>query len=186
MGICEDRVCIVTGGGRGIGREHALLLARHGARVVVNDLGTGPDGNGRSAGPAQDVVDEIVGFGGEAVANTDDVADTKAANRLIQQAVETFGALHVLVNNAGILRDRMLTNMTDEEWDAVVTVNLPRHVRPQPGRGGLLARAGEGRRPRRRPADQHQLSFRHLLQRRAGELRGSQGRRGRPDRDRRS
>ena len=124
MGICEDRVCIVTGGGRGIGREHALLLARHGARVVVNDLGTGPDGNGRSAGPAQDVVDEIVGFGGEAVANTDDVADTKAANRLIQQAVETFGALHVLVNNAGILRDRMLTNMTDEEWDAVVTVNL--------------------------------------------------------------
>ncbi|GIU83977.1 MAG: putative short-chain dehydrogenase/reductase [Acidimicrobiales bacterium] len=123
-GICDGRVCIVTGAGRGIGREHALMLAREGAKVVVNDLGVEVDGTGREAGLAQQVVDEIVAMGGEAVANTDDVSDWNGAKNLIDQAVETFGTLDVLVNNAGILRDRMLVNMTEEEWDAVIRVHL--------------------------------------------------------------
>ncbi|MBK9179014.1 MAG: SDR family NAD(P)-dependent oxidoreductase [Acidimicrobiales bacterium] len=123
-GICEGRVAIVTGAGRGIGREHALSLARQGAKVVVNDLGGEMDGSGRSSGPAQDVVDEIVAMGGAAVVNGDDVSDWEGAQRLINQAVETFGGLDVVVNNAGILRDRMLTNMTEDEWDAVMKVHL--------------------------------------------------------------
>src|SRR5690606_16816628 len=110
--------------GRGIGREHALLLARQGASVVVNDLGSAVDGSGSDVGPAQQVVDEIVAAGGKAVANTDDVSDWKGAERLINTAVETFGKLDVLVNNAGILRDRMLVNMTEDEWDAVIKVHL--------------------------------------------------------------
>jgi NAD(P)-dependent dehydrogenase (short-subunit alcohol dehydrogenase family) len=122
--MCEGRVCIVTGAGRGIGREHALMLAEQGAKVVVNDLGGAVDGSGASTGPAQDVVDEIVAMGGAAVANGDDVSDWVGAQRLINTAVETFGNLDVLINNAGILRDRMLTNMTEEEWDAVIKVHL--------------------------------------------------------------
>jgi NAD(P)-dependent dehydrogenase (short-subunit alcohol dehydrogenase family) len=124
VGICEGRVCIVTGAGRGIGREHALMLSDQGAKVVVNDLGGEMDGRGRSTGPAQDVVDEIVARGGEAVANGDDVSDFAGAERLVQQAIDTFGGLDVLVNNAGILRDRMLTNMTEDEWDLVIKVHL--------------------------------------------------------------
>ena len=123
-GICAARVVIVTGAGRGIGRAHALLFAREGAKVVVNDLGGEVDGSGRAAGPAQEVVDEIRAAGGEAVANTDDVADFDGAKRLIDTALDSFGGLDVLVNNAGILRDRMLTNMTEDEWDAVVRVHL--------------------------------------------------------------
>jgi NAD(P)-dependent dehydrogenase (short-subunit alcohol dehydrogenase family) len=123
-GLCEGRVCIITGAGRGIGREHALLLAHEGAKVVVNDLGGEMDGQGRSTGPAQDVVDEIVAAGGQAVANGDDISDWEGSQRLVNQAVETFGGLDVVVNNAGILRDRMLTNMTEEEWDAVIKVHL--------------------------------------------------------------
>jgi NAD(P)-dependent dehydrogenase (short-subunit alcohol dehydrogenase family) len=122
--LCEGRVCIVTGAGRGIGREHARMLAEHGAKVVVNDLGGSADGSGADAGPAQQVVDEIVGFGGEAVANTDDISDWAGAERIVAQAVETFGRLDVVVNNAGILRDRMLTNMSEAEWDAVIKVHL--------------------------------------------------------------
>jgi NAD(P)-dependent dehydrogenase (short-subunit alcohol dehydrogenase family) len=122
--LCEGRVCVVTGAGRGIGREHALLLASHGAKVVVNDVGGSMDGEGHSEGPAHDVVAEIVAAGGEAVANGDDISDFAGAGRLIDQAIETFGDLHVVVNNAGILRDRMLVNMTEAEWDAVIKVHL--------------------------------------------------------------
>ena len=123
-GICEGRVAIVTGAGRGIGREYALELARQGAKVVVNDLGGAPDGTGSGVGAAQAVVDEITAAGGSAVANTDNVADWDAAGRLVQQAVTEFGRLDVLINNAGILRDRTLTSMTPEEWDAVIHVHL--------------------------------------------------------------
>jgi NAD(P)-dependent dehydrogenase (short-subunit alcohol dehydrogenase family) len=123
-GLCEGRVAIVTGAGRGIGREHALSLARHGAKVVVNDLGGGVDGTGGDVSPAQQVVEEIVAAGGEAVANGDSVSDWQGAERLVKTAVDTFGDLHAVVNNAGILRDRMLANMTEEEWDAVINVHL--------------------------------------------------------------
>ena len=123
-GLCEGRVCIVTGAGRGIGREHALMLAAEGAKVVVNDLGGTRDGTGTDAGPAQEVVDEIVAAGGEAVANTDDISDWAGAERIVDQAIDTFGRLDVLVNNAGILRDRMLANMSEAEWDAVIKVHL--------------------------------------------------------------
>ena len=124
MGICDGRVAIVTGAGRGIGREHSLMLAQQGAKVVVNDLGGSMDGTGTDAGPAQQVVDEITAMGGEAVANTDDISSWDGAERLINQAVEHFGRLDILINNAGILRDRMLTNMSEAEWDAVIQVHL--------------------------------------------------------------
>jgi NAD(P)-dependent dehydrogenase (short-subunit alcohol dehydrogenase family) len=130
MGALDGRVAIVTGAGRGIGRAHALLFGREGARVVVNDLGGGTDGSGADAGPAQQVVDEIRAAGGEAVANTDDVADWSGAERLVQTALDEFGALHVLVNNAGILRDRMIANMSEAEFDDVVRVHLKGHFAP--------------------------------------------------------
>jgi NAD(P)-dependent dehydrogenase (short-subunit alcohol dehydrogenase family) len=130
MNTLKGRVAVITGAGRGIGREHALLFAAEGARVVVNDLGGNPDGTGADATPAQQVVDEIVAAGGEAVANHDDVTDWDGARRLVDTAVETFGDLHVLVNNAGILRDRMLVNMTEDEWDAVIQVHLKGHFAP--------------------------------------------------------
>jgi NAD(P)-dependent dehydrogenase (short-subunit alcohol dehydrogenase family) len=122
--MCEGRVCIVTGAGRGIGRSHALTLAAHGASVVVNDLGGGRDGRGEDRTPAESVCAEIVDAGGRAVANADDVSDWSGAERMVRQAIDTFGTLDVLVNNAGILRDRMLVNMTEDEWDAVIRVHL--------------------------------------------------------------
>jgi NAD(P)-dependent dehydrogenase (short-subunit alcohol dehydrogenase family) len=122
--LLAGRVAIVTGAGRGIGREHALALAKHGAKVVVNDLGTSGDGVGSDETPAQEVVRTIKEAGGEAVVNTDNVANFLGAKRMIDQAVETFGGLDILVNNAGILRDRVLVNMMEPEWDAVIEVHL--------------------------------------------------------------
>ena len=130
MGSLEGRVAIITGAGRGIGREHALFFAAEGAKVVVNDLGGANDGSGTDITPAQQVVEEIRAMGGEAVVNGDNVADWQGAQRMINQAVETFGDLDILVNNAGILRDRVLVNMTEEEWDAVITVHLKGHFAP--------------------------------------------------------
>ena len=130
MPSLEGKVAIVTGAGRGIGREHALALARAGARLVVNDLGGSLSGEGTDSTPAQSVVNEIVAAGGEAVASYDDVSDFAAAEHMIRRAIERFGSLDILVNNAGILRDRMLVNMTEDEWDAVIAVHLKGHFGP--------------------------------------------------------
>jgi NAD(P)-dependent dehydrogenase (short-subunit alcohol dehydrogenase family) len=130
MGALEGRVAVITGAGRGLGREHALLFAAEGARLVVNDLGGGPDGSGSDSALAQQVAAEIRAAGGQAVANSDDVTSADGAQRMIQQAVDEFGALHVLVNNAGILRDRTIVNMTDGEWDDVIRVHLRGHFMP--------------------------------------------------------
>jgi len=122
--LCDGRIVIVTGAGRGIGREEALEFARQGARIVVNDVGVARDGTGEDATPAQSVVDEIKALGAEGVANYDDISDFDGAKRVVQTAIESFGGLDVVVNNAGILRDRMLVNMTIDEWDAVIKVHL--------------------------------------------------------------
>lgn len=123
-GLCAGRVAVVTGAGRGIGREHALLLAAEGAKVVVNDIGAAADGSGRDASLAEAAAAAIREAGGEAVANGDDVSDWQGAKRLVDQAIAHFGRLDVLINNAGILRDRMLVNMSEAEWDAVIKVHL--------------------------------------------------------------
>ena len=130
MGALDGRVAIITGAGRGLGREHALLFAAEGAKVVVNDLGGTNDGTGADATPADEVVAEIKAMGGEAIANADNVADWEGAQRMVNAAVETFGDLDILVNNAGILRDRVLVNMTEAEWDAVIAVHLKGHFAP--------------------------------------------------------
>ena len=130
MGALDGRVAVITGAGRGIGREHALLFAAEGAHVVVNDMGGTNDGSGNDAAPAQQVVDEIAAMGGRAVANYDNVADWEGAQRLVNGAIEAFGDLDILVNNAGILRDRVLVNMTEDEWDSVIAVHLKGHFAP--------------------------------------------------------
>jgi NAD(P)-dependent dehydrogenase (short-subunit alcohol dehydrogenase family) len=130
MPSLEGKVAIVTGAGRGIGREHALALARAGAKVVVNDVGASLEGEGTDATPAQGVVNEIVAAGGQAVASYDNVSNFASAEHMVKRAVERYGTLDILVNNAGILRDRMLVNMTEEEWDAVVAVHLKGHFAP--------------------------------------------------------
>lgn len=129
-GIVDGRVVVITGAGRGIGRAHALAFAAEGAKVVVNDIGVSLTGEDGSAGPAQEVVNEIVAAGGQAIANTDDIADWDGAHRLVQTAIDTFGGLDILVNNAGFLRDRMLANMSEAEWDAVMRVHLKGHFAP--------------------------------------------------------
>jgi len=130
MGTLDGRVAIITGAGRGLGREHALLFAAEGAKIVVNDLGGANDGSGSDMTPAQQTVADIKGMGGEAIVNTDNVADWDGAKRMIDSAIEAFGDLDILVNNAGILRDRVLVNMSEAEWDAVIQVHLKGHFAP--------------------------------------------------------
>jgi NAD(P)-dependent dehydrogenase (short-subunit alcohol dehydrogenase family) len=130
MGSLDGRVAIITGAGRGLGREHALLFAAEGAKVVVNDLGGANDGTGSDVTPAQQTVADIVAMGGEAIVNGDNVADWEGAKRMVQSAIDAFGDLDILVNNAGILRDRVLVNMTEAEWDAVIAVHLKGHFAP--------------------------------------------------------
>src|SRR5262245_16303627 len=130
MGALEGRVAIITGAGRGLGREHALLFAAEGAKVVVNDLGGDMRGEGGDLSPAQQTVADIEAMGGAAVVNGENVADWAGAERMVQQAIDAFGDLHVLVNNAGILRDRVIINMTEDEWDVVVNVHLKGHFAP--------------------------------------------------------
>jgi NAD(P)-dependent dehydrogenase (short-subunit alcohol dehydrogenase family) len=144
--LLEGRIAIVTGAGRGIGRAHALELARHGASVVVNDLGTSGSGEGSASEVAHEVVAEIEAAGGEAVANGADVADFEQAAAMVQQAIDTFGGLDILVNNAGFVRDRMLVNTSEEEWDAVIRVHLKGHFAPLRHAGAWWrAEAKEGR-----------------------------------------
>jgi NAD(P)-dependent dehydrogenase (short-subunit alcohol dehydrogenase family) len=130
MGVLDGRVAIITGAGRGLGREHALLFAAEGAKVVVNDLGGAADGAGSDRTAAEQVVDEITAMGAEAIANGDDVADFDSGEALINSAIDAFGRLDVLVNNAGILRDRVLINMSEDEWDSVVKVHMKGHFVP--------------------------------------------------------
>jgi NAD(P)-dependent dehydrogenase (short-subunit alcohol dehydrogenase family) len=130
MGTLDGRVAIITGAGRGLGREHALLFAAEGAKIVVNDLGGANDGSGSDMTPAQQTVADIKAMGGEAIVNTDNVADWEGSKRMIDSAIEAFGDLDILVNNAGILRDRVLVNMSEAEWDAVIQVHLKGHFAP--------------------------------------------------------
>jgi len=130
MGICDGRVVIVTGSGRGLGRAHALAFAQAGAKVVVNDLGVAQDGSDPSDTPAQQVVDEIVAAGGEAITSSHDVADWDAAGEMVQSAIDAFGGLDVVVNNAGIVRDRMFVNSEQAEWEAVLRVHVMGHAAP--------------------------------------------------------
>ncbi|MFG2885120.1 SDR family oxidoreductase [Streptomyces sp. NPDC048297] len=129
-GLCTGRVAVVTGAGRGLGRAHALAFAAEGASVVVNDLGVGLDGTGAAVGPAQQVVDEIRALGGEAVAHGGDIATSEGAASLVATALDAFGRLDTLVNNAGFLRDRMLVNLDEDDWDAVMRVHLKGHFLP--------------------------------------------------------
>ncbi|MFE9815424.1 SDR family oxidoreductase [Streptomyces sp. NPDC005773] len=128
--LCAGRVAVVTGAGRGLGRAHALALAAEGAKVVVNDLGVGLDGSGSGTGPAQQVVKEIRAAGGEAVAHNGDIATSEGAASLVAAALDSFGRLDTLVNNAGFLRDRMLVNLDEDDWDAVMRVHLKGHFLP--------------------------------------------------------
>ena len=130
MGTLDGRVAIITGAGRGLGREHALLFAAEGAKIGVNDLGGANDGSGSDMTPAQQTVADIKAMGGEAIVNTDNVADWEGSKRMIDSAIEAFGDLDILVNNAGILRDRVLVNMSEAEWDAVIQVHLKGHFAP--------------------------------------------------------
>src|SRR6478736_2687703 len=128
--LCGGRVAIVTGAGRGLGREHALLLAAHGAKVLVNDLGADPDGRGADGGPAHEVADLIRAQGGEALVNGSNVADFAAAGEMVQQAIDAWGQVDILINNAGFLRDRMIFSMEEDDWDAVINVHLKGHFCP--------------------------------------------------------
>src|SRR5215207_10709969 len=141
----EGKVAIVTGGGRGIGRGEALLLAEEGAAVVVNDFGGSTAGEGSDKGPADEVVDEIKAKGGRAVANYDDVSTMQAGENMVKQALDEFGRLDILVNNAGILRDRMVFNMSEEEWDLVVDIHMKGHFTTTKAAGLVFRQQRSGR-----------------------------------------
>ena len=164
--LCEGRVAIVTGAARGVGREHALLLAKHGAKVVVNDLGGAVDGTGADTSPAQQVADEIKAMGGEAVVNGDDVGSFDGAKAMIDQAINTFGDLNILVNNAGILRDRTFVDMTRTRRTGMRSfdVHLTGSLCANPSRRRIVAQAmvGARRRSRSWPGHRHQLDERVL------------------------
>ena len=175
-GLCEGRV-VRRHRSRQRHRARARAAVRgQGAKVVVNDLGGAPDGTATSAGPAQRRRRRDLAAGGEAVANTDDISDWDGAERLIEQAIETFGRLDVLVNNAGILRDRMLVNMTEAEWDAVIKVHLKGTFAPAHFAAALLARASKAGEDGRRPHHQHHVAVGPVRQRRPDQLRRGQGR----------
>ena len=180
-GLLEGRVAIVTGAGRGIGRAHALELARHGAKVVVNDYGVSLAGEGTGESPADEVVALIARQGGEAVTNAADVADFAAAAAMVQQAIDTFGGLDILVNNAGFVRDRMLVNTSEEEWDAVIRVHLKGHFAPLRHAGAYWRAESKEGRERAGPGDQHVVRCRPPGLGRAGDVLRGQGRHRRPD-----
>ena len=179
--ILEGRIAIVTGAGRGIGRAHALELARQGAMVVVNDLGTSGAGEGSASEVAHEVVDEIKAIGGQAVANGADVADFAQAEAMVRQAIDTFGGLDILVNNAGFVRDRMLVNTSEEEWDAVIRVHLKGHFAPLRHAGGVVAPGGQGRPATSRTSREHLLGCGDAGLRRADDVLRRQGRHRRDD-----
>ena len=182
----SGKVAVVTGAGRGIGREHALALARAGAKIVVNDLGASLAGEGADEGPAHEVVREIEALGGEAVANGENVADFAGAKRMLEQAIDRFGRLDILVNNAGILRDRMLVNMDEHEWDAVIDVHLKGHFAPTRHAAAYWReRSKAGEDVRARVINTVQPVGR-VRQRRPGELRRREGRDRRLHADRRA
>ena len=149
MGSLDGRIVIITGAGRGLGREHALLMAAEGAKIVVHDLGGDIGGGGADATPAQETAQLIKEMGGEVVVNGDDVSDWEGAQRMVNQAIETFGGLDVLVNNAGILRDRVVVNMTDAEWDAVIKVHLRGHFCPTRHAAGYWREQSKAGTPRK-------------------------------------
>src|SRR5258708_5904873 len=142
--LCAGRVAILTGAGRGLGREYALMLAEQGAKLVVNDLGATASGEGSDLTPAQSVVEAIRDAGGEAIVNGSDVSDWVGAKALIDDAITTFGKLDVLINNAGILRDRMMVNMTEQEWDSVIKVHLRGRSRPRTTRPNIGGKRPSG------------------------------------------
>ena len=176
MGICDGRVVIVTGGGRGLGRAHCLAFAAEGAKVVVNDLGASLQGDTTDESPGAEVVAEIEAAGGEAVVNGDDVSDWDGAGRLVGQAVDEFGGLDTVVCNAGIVRDRMIVNMSVDEWDAVIRVHLRGLFCPVRHADRLLARPSTRRAPARRPDRDDDVGCGAARLDRAGELRRRQGR----------
>ena len=175
-GICDGRVVIVTGAGRGLGRAHALEFARQGARVVVNDVGAELDGTGSSSGPAGEVVDQIRAMGGEAIANGDDISDETGSKHLIDAAIEQWGTLDVIVNNAGILRDRMIFNMDVAGLRCRHPRAPARHLADEPPRRGLLARQVQRRHAGGRPHYQHDVARRSVHQHGPDQLRTRQSR----------